>query len=392
MVVPPPIAAPWTAATNGLSKLTNAFIRRDCGDSPGPGGFFRKSSISLPAQNESPAPCQMTTRVFSSFAASLKMSASATYIADVIAFRFAGRFNWTRSILPVRSVTMSSVIDVMSFAGFRHKSRFGMAPGARGSIVMLGYFFQCFGNGTAFTQTVDFGGAKSELLENLLVVFSKLWGALRGYLGDAMHLHRTADRRCQLAAGAFERNDNVIRSQLGIIDHFLRPAHCSKRHMNAVEHFVPMRHRLGAEDLVQDCRELRHIRRQLSWIREARVGQNIRAADCFGDGHQLIGRHDENKPGVVFGAIHIHCRVCGVRSIVQAEEFRLTQRGLDGNAGGPYAFRKKRSRDVRALTGTLAAIKRRDNRRIESDGGGIVSAAGHWPGRRRTGIACHRQQ
>jgi hypothetical protein len=25
---------------------------------------------------------------------------------------------------------MSSVIDVMSFAGFRHKSRFGMAPGA----------------------------------------------------------------------------------------------------------------------------------------------------------------------------------------------------------------------------------------------------------------------
>src|ERR1700738_632876 len=42
MVVPPPIAAPWTAATNGLSKLTNAFLRPACGDSPGPGGFLRK--------------------------------------------------------------------------------------------------------------------------------------------------------------------------------------------------------------------------------------------------------------------------------------------------------------------------------------------------------------
>jgi hypothetical protein len=35
-VVPAPIAAPWTAATNGLSKLNNAFLRPARGDSPGP--------------------------------------------------------------------------------------------------------------------------------------------------------------------------------------------------------------------------------------------------------------------------------------------------------------------------------------------------------------------
>ena len=32
MVVPPPMAAPCTAATSGLSKSTRAFISRSCGD------------------------------------------------------------------------------------------------------------------------------------------------------------------------------------------------------------------------------------------------------------------------------------------------------------------------------------------------------------------------
>src|SRR5450631_482166 len=113
MVVPPPIAAPWTATTIGLSKLTSAAISSACGDSPGPGGFFRKSSISLPAQNESPAPCQSTTRVLSSFAASLKMPARATYMADVIAFRFVGRLNWTRKTPPACSVTISFIVEVL---------------------------------------------------------------------------------------------------------------------------------------------------------------------------------------------------------------------------------------------------------------------------------------
>ena len=52
-----------------------------------------KSSRSLPALNESPAPCQSTTRVPSSFAASSSSSAMVLYMLDVSAFFFAGRFS-----------------------------------------------------------------------------------------------------------------------------------------------------------------------------------------------------------------------------------------------------------------------------------------------------------
>jgi hypothetical protein len=77
---------------------------------------------------------------------------------------------------------------------------------------------------------------------------------------------------------------------------------------------------------------------------------------------------------------------------VQSEELRLAQRGLDRNARGPDALGEQRGRDVRALAGALAAIERGDDRGIEADGGRIVTAAGHRPGRRRAGIARHRQQ
>src|SRR5260221_13640697 len=79
--------------------------------------------------------------------------------------------------------------------------------------------FRCVRNGAARAQSVDFGRAESQLLEYLVVVLSDFRSALRGYLGDAMHLNRTADRRGQPFACALERNDDVIRSQLGIVDH-----------------------------------------------------------------------------------------------------------------------------------------------------------------------------
>jgi hypothetical protein len=114
-----------------LSKSTSAAISLACGDSPGPGGFFRKSSISLPAQNESPAPCQSTTRVFWSFAASLKMPARARYMADVIAFRFVGRLNWTRKMLPACSVTISFIVEVLiRLMNFKASRAFGAASTA----------------------------------------------------------------------------------------------------------------------------------------------------------------------------------------------------------------------------------------------------------------------
>src|SRR6202040_2703821 len=74
------------------------------------------------------------------------------------------------------------------------------------------------------------------------------------------------------------------------------------------------------------------------------------------------------------------------------EEFCVAQRSLDRDAGRPYAFGEKRGRDMRPLAGALATIKRGNDRRIEPDGGRIVTTTGHWPGRRRAGVARHRQQ
>src|SRR5258708_10979440 len=139
--------------------------------------------------------------------------------------------------------------------------------------------FLCFRNGTAFMQTIDFGRAKSELPENFHVVFSNLWGALRGHFGDAMHLKRAADCGRQLAAGTVERNDDVVRLELGIVDHLLRPTHRSERHVDAIEHLVPMCHRLATEDLLEDRRQLRHIPCQLRRTRKATDVQETWAAE-----------------------------------------------------------------------------------------------------------------
>src|SRR6266568_3679314 len=198
MVVPPPIAAPWTATTIGLSKLTSASISLACGDSPGPGGFFRKSSISLPAQNESPAPCQSTTRVFASFAALSKMPARATYMADVIAFRFVGRLNWTRKMLPTCSVTISFMVEALVALENCCTSRFRSGLHRLRPFGTLGRMLLCFRNRTALMQAIDFCRTKSELLENFVVVFADLRGPPRGHLGDAMHLKRAGDSGRQL--------------------------------------------------------------------------------------------------------------------------------------------------------------------------------------------------
>jgi len=72
---------------------------------------------------------------------------------------------------------------------------------------------------------------------------------------------------------------------------------------------------------------------------------------------QLVGRHDENEPGVVLGVIHVHYRIGRVHAIVQPEEFRVAKCGLDRDAGGPYALRRAaRVVDMRSLPCALATI------------------------------------
>ena len=186
----------------------------------------------------------------------------------------------------------------------------------------LDCMFPGFRNGAARTQTIDFGRAESELPENFLVVFSNLRGAVGGHFGDAMDLKRAADGGRQLATGTFERNNDVVRPELGIVDHLLRPTHRSERHVDAIEHCVPMRHRLRAENFIQDGSELRRIRRQLRRIGEPRIGQKIRAADGLGDGCRFVGRDNKNEPGVILGAIDVQRRIRWILAIVRPEEFR----------------------------------------------------------------------
>src|SRR5689334_12060420 len=101
----------------------------------------------------------------------------------------------------------------------------------------------------ARAEAVDFGRAEPELFENLFVVLTKRRGAPCWHFRDAVHLNGTANRRVQLAAGAFERNDDVVRLKLWIIDDFLRAVDGAEWDVNAIEDLIPMRHWLRGEDL-----------------------------------------------------------------------------------------------------------------------------------------------
>jgi hypothetical protein len=80
-------------------------------------------------------------------------------------------------------------------------------------------------SGTTRAQAIDFVGAEAQLSEDFPIMLAKRWGTLCRHFGDAMHLNRAADRRGELAARPFERNDDVIGAQLRIVDHLLRLAY-----------------------------------------------------------------------------------------------------------------------------------------------------------------------
>ena len=130
----------------------------------------------------------------SSLAAPLKISARAKYMAEVIAFRFAGRFDSTRRMLPERSVTISLIVCVLCQPdAFPYSSPDGdfAAPTFRGLLHRVSPGFR---DGSAGAQAVDVGRTKSQLTENLLIVLPELGSAPGRDLRDAMDLHRAADR------------------------------------------------------------------------------------------------------------------------------------------------------------------------------------------------------
>src|ERR1700722_619002 len=204
-----------------------------------------------------------------------------------------------------------------------------------------------------------------------------------------MHLNRTADGRGQLLAGSFERNDDVIRSQLRIIHDFLRLTHGAEGNVNAVEDLIPVRHWLRSKDLIEYCRQLRTVLRQLGSIREPRIREDVLTIHCFQNRGYLVRSGYNNEPGAIGRAIRVQSRICGMGSIVKPIETRTTERGLDKDAGRPDTRREKRSRDVGSFAGAFATIKSGQNRGINADRSCIVTATCHWPGRWLSSIARH---
>ena len=80
--------------------------------------------------------------------------------------------------------------------------------------------------------------------------------APRRRLGDAVYLNWAADRLVELAAGAFERHDDLVQPQLRVLNYFLGSTHGAERDVHPAEDLVPMGHRLRAEDFVENGRKL----------------------------------------------------------------------------------------------------------------------------------------
>ena len=85
-----------------------------------------------------------------------------------------------------------------------------------------------------------------------------------------------------------------------------------------------MRHRLRTKNLIEHRRQLRPVLRQLGWIRESRVRQDVFATHGFKDRRHLVWSGHENEPGTVRRAIRIQSCICRIGSIVQAIEIRAT--------------------------------------------------------------------
>src|ERR1700733_380706 len=126
IVVPTPIAAPFTAAINGVVSDDNASRNGEAGDSAFVAALDWKSLMSLPEVKVSPAPLSSTTRIAGSLSARWNASTTAAYIAPVRAFFFSGRLNRISSTEPA-SVTATSVMGVSRFwlpeSDVRHSGR-----------------------------------------------------------------------------------------------------------------------------------------------------------------------------------------------------------------------------------------------------------------------------
>src|SRR6185295_9160209 len=115
MVVPIPTAGPPTAATIGLRISCIATKKRAEGEPSTSGGRLRKSPTSLPAQKQSGAPRNSTTRTCGSLSAPAIASASWPYMSPVSAFFLSRRASSTNAIrLEILLLIKTVVLELLS--------------------------------------------------------------------------------------------------------------------------------------------------------------------------------------------------------------------------------------------------------------------------------------
>src|SRR5271165_1240806 len=141
----------------------------------------------------------------------------------------------TRRNLPVSAAVFiyasesRSLAETPQISGNPHHIRIS------GSLCSHHRVFFCIRDGTVCVQALDVGRAESELSKNLFIMFSQCRGAPCRHFADAMHLNGTADCRGQRVARPLERHDDVIESQLRIVDHLLWCTHGTERDVDALK-------------------------------------------------------------------------------------------------------------------------------------------------------------
>src|SRR6266436_8841563 len=174
--------------------------------------------------------------------------------------------------------------------------------------------------GAAGMKLFDLASVEPELPENVVIVLAEVGRTACGFLCNAVHLHGAADRRGQLASRALERNDDVVRAQLRVIDDLGGFQNRSVRDVRFVEDFAPVLHRLPGEHVIQDCPELCGVRRLFCRIAEARIGYQIRPANADRQRLQFVRRDHQHEPAAVRRLVGIESRVRRALPIVQRIE------------------------------------------------------------------------
>src|SRR5439155_24601219 len=100
------------------------------------------------------------------------------------------------------------------------------------------------GDSALRAQAIDLISSETELFENFVIVLTKFWGTARRHLRSAMHGERAAHGELQMFAGAFERDDHVVREQLRIGRYFSWTSDDAGSDVSLVESMLPVVHGL----------------------------------------------------------------------------------------------------------------------------------------------------